>query len=128
MLHSSFSKNGKTEFVAIPEAFKVDLEFIRDLDPNQLIFESKVNPGKMIGVNTMTTRHLNILKDLNYTPGVYSLYSWKHTGAVMAVKNKVSLKHLQIQLRHHSLDQVDQYLRQLGVNDLNDLVNKFPEI
>ena len=56
------------------------------------------------------------------------LYSWKHTGAVMAVKAGIHIKQLQIQLRHHSLDQVDQYLRDLGVSDLSDLARSFPGI
>ncbi|MCX6269628.1 MAG: hypothetical protein NTU44_00125 [Bacteroidetes bacterium] len=36
----------------------------------------------------------------------------KHTGAVEASKY-IPVKDLQMQLRHHSLDQVDAYLRQM---------------
>lgn len=35
----------------------------------------------------------------------------------MAVKAVISVKELQMQLRHHSLDQVNLYLRQLGMMD-----------
>ena len=58
----------------------------------------------------------------------YLLYSWKHTGAVACVRAGASLKELQIQLRHHSLEEVDKYIRQLGVNDLRDLEGRFPGI
>lgn len=56
----------------------------------------------------------------------YTLYSWKHTGAIQAVKAGIGVKELQIQLRHHSLDMVNQYLRQMGVWDLGQLQEKFP--
>ena len=47
------------------------------------------------------------------------LYSWKHTGVVMAVKAGIHIKQLQIQFRHHGLDQVDQYLRDLGIQQIS---------
>lgn len=128
MIEGSESKNGRTQYVAIPEAFKSDLEHIKKMQPSEYIFKSTKEEGKPIGINTMSTRHRTILRKLGFPKGIYSLYSWKHTGAVMAVKNGISVKDLQIQLRHHSLDQVDQYLRQLGVNDLAKLRNNFPEI
>jgi hypothetical protein len=37
-------------------------------------------------------------------------------------------KHLQLQLWHHSLDQVNAYLRQLGIMELEDFSSKMPRI
>lgn len=68
-----------------------------------------------------------MLKDLNIT-GRYGFYSWKHTGAVMAVKGGINIKDLQLQLRHHSLDMVNEYLKNLGVTDSERLLNHFPGI
>jgi len=48
--------------------------------------------------------------------------------SIGAIKAGIHIKQLQIQLRHHSLDQVDEYLRQLGVSDLGDLRDNFPSI
>lgn len=56
----------------------------------------------------------------------FSLYSWKHTGAVRCVKSGMSLKSLQLQMRHHSLDQLNEYLRELGVLQMEDIKNDFP--
>lgn len=121
------SKNKKSEYITIPDAFLPSLEFIKNVDPKQLLFPSPLDITKPIGYDKMYRRHQKILKALNFGKG-YVLYSWKHTGAVMAVKAGISLKELQIQLRHHSLDQVDQYLRQMGVWDLQKLQASFPAL
>ncbi len=119
------SKNHKTEFVAIPDAFAPALEHLKELPPNSYVFHSAKSIYKPIGRNTLGERHRAVLDALGFS-SEYKMYSWKHTGAVACVKAGVSLKELQIQLRHHSLDMVDKYLRQLGVADLVKLRASFP--
>lgn len=119
LIPGTVSKNKKSEYVAIPEAFRPDLEQFRGMPPNQLLFS--------VAENNMYNRHLRILKKNGFGKG-YCLYSWKHTGAIQAVKSGVGVKELQIQLRHHSLDQVNEYLRQMGVWDLKNLQANFPAI
>lgn len=46
----------------------------------------------------------------------------------MAVKHGIHVKDLQLQLRHHSLDMVNEYLKNLGVMDSESLLNRFPGI
>lgn len=127
LFRGEISKNKKTQYVTIPLAFQKDKDFLalKNRGANELIFPSKL--GKPYGVNTFSTRHRVIMRKLNFGKA-YSLYSWKHTGAVAAAKAGVSLKELQIQLRHHSLDMVDRYLRQLGVYDLINLEKEFPKL
>lgn len=43
--------------------------------------------------------------------------------AVQFVKNGGLLKDLQLQLRHHSPEQVDAYLKDLGVGDSSYIIN-----
>ena len=127
MMRAEISKNKKTQYIAIPSAFLSSLDFVYDLRPIDYIFQSPLDPTKPIGVNTMTRKHRVILKELGFTTE-YKLYSWKHTGAVRAVENGVNLKELQMQLRHHSLDQVNEYLRQMGVTHMGNLKDKFPAL
>ena len=127
-IRGKISKNRKNQYVAIPEAFLADLH--KNLDsrnPNEYIFPGKTSIPKPIGIGTMSHKHLEMLRQLGFD-SEYKLYSWKHTGAVMAVKAGVGVKELQMQLRHHSLDQVNEYLRQMGVWDMDGLRNSFPEI
>jgi len=127
IIRSEVSKNRKTQYIAIPRAFRFELDFIKNKMPNDYIFPSTNDASKPIGLNTMSTRHRTILRDLGFGHE-YKLYSWKHTGAVQAVKAGVSVKELQMQLRHHSLDQVNEYLRQMGVTDMTNLKLDFPAI
>ena len=121
------SKNAKTQFVVIPEAFQPWLVQLYDRSPGEYLFPSAADRSKRIGKNTMYRRHKKILDALGFGEG-YTLYSWKHTGAVAAAKAGISIKELQIQLRHHSLDETDKYLRQMGVKDLSKLKSNFPAL
>lgn len=124
----SISKNGKSEYVAIPDAFLPVLEeYYGAASPNDYLFPRASDASKPVPENMMYNRHRKILKELGFPSG-YTLYSWKHTGAIQAVKSGVGVKALQIQLRHHSLDQVNAYLRQMGVFDLDSLKRDFPAI
>ena len=121
------SKNRKTEFITIPQVFFPAIEHLKYYPAKQFVFPSKIDQSKPIGRSTMYRRHKAILDKLGFGEG-YTLYSWKHTGAVAAAKAGISLKEIQMQLRHHSLDETDKYLRQMGVKDMAMLQSKFPEI
>lgn len=128
IVHPDIAKNKKLQYITIPDAFFPTVEKrIMGRNPNEYVFKGH-KYMKPMGENTMGDRHRKLLKELNFDTKRYKVYSWKHTGAVMAVKAGVHVKQLQIQLRHHSLDQVDEYLRQLGVSDLGDLRANFPGI
>ena len=127
LIPAKVAKNGKQEYVAIPDAFFPIVERkVAGRNPNEYLFPGRWD-GK-IGLNTYGKQHRLLLQKLGFDSDRYKLYSWKHTGAVAAVRAGINLKDLQIQLRHHSLDQVDAYLRQLGVADLGNLQKKFPSI
>lgn len=116
-----YSKNGKTQKVSVPNHF---LEYIKPLSefPNNYYVLSKSHaPGpEQVGTNWLN-RYNRIVLDAVKIRGRYAFYSWKHTGAVKAVKAGINIKDLQLQLRHHSLDMVNEYLKDLGVMDSEDI-------
>ena len=117
------SKNKKMQYVIIPDPFvEVLAEEVLGRNPAEYL----VGGTKPMSVNYLKYRHQAFLKKLHFDTVRHKLYSWKHTGAVMAVKAGVNIKQLQMQLRHHSLDQVNAYLRQLGIMDLEDFSSKIP--
>lgn len=129
-LRAEISKNKKEQFVSIPNSFSPELVRLKlHQYPDDWYLIGKQNePGPdPVGINYLSKSHRAIIRKLNYGKR-YNLYSWKHTGAVMAVNNGINLKDLQMQLRHHSLDQVNEYLRELGVIDSEDLRNKYPAL
>lgn len=125
------SKNGKLQYVSIPHHL---LNKLQEMDLLQFptgyyLFSKNGKPGENpLGVNNMRNRHRYILTKLKWKQEKHQMYSWKHTGAVASAKAGISLKDLQMQLRHHSLDQVDAYLRQMLVHESDFIKYNFPEI
>lgn len=115
--------------VRIPnQLLKILLERkIHTYPQNYFLFGKEGKPGaKLCGINHFSRKHLDILRKMGYSTD-YSLYSWKHIGVVSAVLAGINLKELQLQLRHHSLDQVQEYLKHLEVMDSEALRDKFPD-
>lgn len=128
-LKKHLTKNRKSQRVAIPGFIKKDLwQYLDSSQANQFVFSENGRPGtKILPRDNLSRRHKKVLKATEII-GNYAFYSWKHTGAVNAVKAGINIKALQNQLRHHSLDMVNEYLKNLGVLDSPEIVNKFPKI
>lgn len=129
-VRAEISKNKKTQYVRIPKPFMkiINSQQLHLYPGNYFVFGNNGTPGlKPRSKNHFNSKHLEILRLLGYSEQ-YCLYSWKHTGAITAVKAGINLKELQMQLRHHSLDMVNEYLKNLGVLDSDFLQNRFPEL
>ena len=122
------SKNWKTEKVSIPNMFLREIEHLKNYPNNFYVLSKSGSPGTVqISTKYLNDENKKLLNTLKIR-GHYAFYSWKHTGVVKAVKAGVNIKDLQLQLRHHSLDMVNEYLKNLGVMDSDDLKNKFPTL
>lgn len=127
-IDSHISKNGKAEHVAIPTAFRKRVEeFISPRRPNEYIFPGIFNKTKPVGYNYFINRFRAVLDDLGFD-FQHSLYSFKHTGAIACVNQGIHPSKIQVQMRHSNLEMTSRYLRQIGVDDLEDLEDQFPAI
>lgn len=126
LVRADISKNRIEQYVSIPSVFlPVLVELVSNcINPADFVFGG----DKPRSTNHFSAIHRKILSDNRFDTKRYKLYSWKHSGVVAAAMAGINLKQLQIQLRHHSLDQVNDYLRQLGVTDCTELKNNFPAI
>ena len=79
------------------------------------------------GAHYYSKKFKAVLLRFNYSND-YSLYSWKHTGNKNACLAGIPVKEIQLQNRHHSLDETDKYLRGLVLGDAKNIRNLFPEI
>nr|WP_321409360.1 tyrosine-type recombinase/integrase [uncultured Carboxylicivirga sp.] len=128
---ANIAKNGKQETVIVPSQFLTVLtqqyqlqNYARDL----YVFGRNKMPGtEPLGKNTLRNRFNSFRDELGLSKE-YKFYSWKHTGAVLASNAGVPTKDLQMQMRHHSLDITDKYLRKMKGTDSEHLKNRFPEI
>ena len=122
------SKNKKTGYVAIPTILYESIKLWEGLNENYFLFGKNNAPSEVqIGINDMKNRHRKILNELQIG-GDYKLYGWKHTGAVNFTRAGGNLKDLQMQLRHHSLDQVNQYMASMMAVESDFIKNSFPSI
>jgi integrase len=102
-----------------------ELNFLVQYDPELFIFGG---PGpEAPSRDSLSKAHKKILEAVKIK-GRYGFYSWKHTGVVKAYKAGINMKDLQMQLRHHSLDMVNEYLKNLGVMDSDRIRDLFPAI
>ena len=122
------AKNRRMQNAVIPDAFAsiVEEKYLM-ADPDSYLFPSPRNPRYPIGANTMSERHRQLLKELRYPTG-FVLYSWKHTGAVMAIRAGVGVKELMLLMRHSSLQETDRYLARLGIKDIPNFRHRMPAI
>jgi integrase len=131
LVGTDISKNKKNQYVAIPDAFMDALmeSGVFEYPPNYYVFGKGGEPSNVpVAINYFSKRHQTVLKAKNFDTKKHKLYSWKHTGAVSFIKAGGSVKELQIQGRWHSLDQVNQYLRDLGLDDLDGIKKNFPPL
>jgi integrase len=124
----TISKNKKTEKVVIPNQLNNLLEYLKNYDSNNYILSKKNEPGsEPVSEKWINTEHRKCLKKCGVI-GNYSFYSWKHTGVIKCVQSKMNMRDIQSQLRHHSLDQLSEYLKDLGVMQSIDLKVNYPSL
>ncbi len=128
LVPAQISKNKKSQYVAIPTVLFEQIKCWYDRDKEYYLFGSDGVPGcYQVKVNSMKLRHRKILDNLGISKE-YKLYGWKHTGAVNFTRAGGNLKDLQLQLRHHSLDQVNQYMQSMTAIESEFIKNLFPQL
>lgn len=130
LIKGEISKNKKSQYVMIPEPFRRILKQMKlfKFKQDYYIFSENNLPGpEPLSRDYFNKLHKQVTNKLEFSNS-YTLYSWKSTGAVTAAKSGASLKEVQLQLRHHSLDQVDIYLKSMGIMDMNYIRFNFTEL
>lgn len=126
IVSADISKNRIRSFIDIPEQLiRTLIPLLKNKSPNDFIFQSF--EGRAYGKNTMSMRHREILKNLSLDND-HTLYSWKHTGVVQAYKNGVNIKSIQLQCRHYSIAQTDEYLKSLGIFENKEIKFGMPNL
>lgn len=125
---ANVSKNRRQSSVEIPSTF---FENVKNLyintPPEHYLFGRGLIPSEIsVHRNRATAAHKLILDHLKIKGG-HTLYSWKHTGAVAAIKSGMNPYSLMRQLRHSSLDQTMIYLKTLGLTSNEEFASKQPK-
>lgn len=82
---------------------------------DHLVFGNKHKPGpKKINDNYFWECNYKMLEALNIADKEYTLYGYKHTGAVALYRATKDIKLVQFICRHRTIEQTNTYLRDLG--------------
>ena len=115
-LNGDITKSKKARTVEVTTTFlelllsKYELHTYPD---EYYVFTTKGKPGeKPVNKNYMWTHFDKVRKDLDL-PKDYKFYSFKHTGAVAALKAGADIKDIQQQMGHSSVQVTDEYLKSM---------------
>jgi integrase len=142
IIHGEDAKNWRDEFVTIPDRFKeiIIASGIMEGEPSDYVFGWQ---PKEKGKRAMSTgrpgpiRHNNevpfyskLVKvldelDLYKINSNFSLYSFKHSGAIALFLETLDITAVMEQCRHKSIQQTSDYLRDLGLLRNESPVRKF---
>lgn len=127
-IRADISKNKKTEKVVVPSSLLERLQYLKQYNNNYYLLSKNRCPGSVqVSEKWICDNHRKVLNKLQIR-GRYAFYSWKHTGVVKCVQSGMNIRDIQNQLRHHSLEMVMEYLKNLGVMQSHDLKYNFPTL
>lgn len=118
IIHGHQSKNRLQQSVEIADSFLGELQAMEydKMPGNWFLFGRGLKPGpESLGRNKVSKRHSKVLESMEFNNPSLTLYSWKHTGVVAAYKSGIGVYDIMRQLRHHSLDMTQIYLKSLGL-------------
>ena len=103
------SKNKRSETVILPDQLKMNLsDWKRDYPDDWFLFAFHLKPGKKeIAPTRIAEAWKKFAEKFNLQKGIYQL---KHTGNGMAFDLGMNARDIQLQNRHSSLEQTQQYL------------------
>lgn len=115
------AKGRSDEYVGIPARLAeiITESGILKADPNHFVFSRKEKPGMRKYESSMPFWKKNVVllevTGLNKINENFSLYSYKHSGAISLYQATKDIKLLQRQCRHKTVAQTEAYLRDLGL-------------
>lgn len=127
IFRAEISKNHRDEFVSIAPALAESIKQnnLLSMDRSYYVFGREHKPGKWpIGRHYFGDTNTEVLEALKLDDKQYTLYGYKHSGAVALYRATKDIKLVQFQCRHTSSTQTDIYLRDLGeMTNYNGLQN-----
>jgi integrase len=126
---ASTAKANKGDYVTIPEGLEELLTRykIRKYSPEFYLFTASGEPGpEPAGKNFFIKRHRKMLEALGLADSVYSMYGYKHTGALDLYDQTKDIIAVQRHCRHSSVTQTETYLRRYG-KILNEKAYQLPK-
>lgn len=128
-VEKQLSKNHKSQYVVVPEGLRkmIEDQGVMDYNPDFFIFSIGGKPGPRPMSRHYSTKKYKPVLDALGIDGGQTLYSWKHTGAIKLYQATKDMKKVQRQCRHWSITETDNYLRDLGMFEDDEVEFNFPD-
>ncbi|WP_425290932.1 tyrosine-type recombinase/integrase [Spirosoma linguale] len=127
MIRPGRSKTSITKAPTLPKPLAELIDFldIRSCNPEFYVFGNEGKPGSVpVGKNHFYYRHSKILAELGIV-GKYTVYGWKHTGNIKAIRLGINPKKLQLQNGFTEYRTMEIYTRRLAAFADDEIYDKF---
>ena len=127
MIRPGRSKTSITKTPTLPKPLTELIDFLglRSYPADHYVFGKDGKPGLVpVGKNHFYHRHKKILTDLMIT-GKYTVYGWKHTGNIKAIRLGINPKKLQLQNGFTEYRTMEIYTRRLAAFADDEIYEKF---
>lgn len=122
------TKNKKSQLVDIPDPLVEELQKIEWMPADQYLFSRKLQPGTVEIAQTRIDRFWDEYRKYVNLPLDKTIYAMKHTGAGRLADAGVDMRSIQLQMRHHSLDETQRYLDRFRRTPNEKLRTMFPRL
>jgi integrase len=127
-IRGNIAKNKRNQVVDIPNDFMIHLLTMNwDYPPEWYVFSTHLNPGQKEIAQTRIDGVWEKFRKAVKLPTSKKIYSLKHTGVGKLVDAGVDTRSIQLQIRHYSLEQTQQYLDKFRRRPNETLKKQFPK-
>lgn len=120
------TKNTRSQVVDIPDPLYNELLKEKDYHRDMFVFSRKLLPGYAEIAQTRIDEAWDDYRKTYNFPGDWKIYSMKHTGAGRLADANVDLRSIQLQMRHHSLEETQKYFDRFRRRPNEKLRRDFP--
>lgn len=125
------AKNRQERLITVPRQLVLQLREdyrLQEYDREFYVFGRHGKPGPDCMAKNKLGRKFNAVRKKLNMPLEYKLYSWKHTGAILADEANIPLKDISYHLGHSSLSATDFYFRNKKVQTSVAIRDHFPTL
>lgn len=123
------TKTGTQHQLVISNQLMQYLTHLKPLHKNFYLFSTKRAPdARPVGARYFGLRHQNIIAALGFDTTRYSLYSWKHTGAIALYNHTNDINFVKNQIGHANIATTEIYLQRRKYWNDEKSRDRFPEI
>jgi integrase len=128
-LPPAINKNNIQHQIVISKQLMPYIAHFKTYPKDFYLFSTAGAPSsKMVGTRYFGLRHQILIAKLGFDTTRYSLYSWKHTGAILLYNHTNDINFVKNQIGHQNIATTEIYLQRRKYWNDDKSRDRFPEI